>query len=45
MKITAIEVTPVRVPRLRAYGGVVRTALGPADVSEHGIVQVRPTRG
>ena len=35
MKITAIEVTPVCVPRLRAYGAVVRTALGPADVSEH----------
>ena len=45
MKITAIEVTPVCVPRLRAYGGVVRTALGPADVSEHGIVEVRTDEG
>ena len=45
MKITAIEVTPVCVPRLRAYGGVVRTALGPADVSEHGIVRVRTDEG
>ena len=45
MKITAIEVTPVCVPRLGAWGAVVRTALGPADVSEHGIVQVRTDEG
>ena len=40
MKITAIETTPVFVPRLPAFGVVPRTALGPSAVSEHGIVQV-----
>ena len=45
MKITTIDVTPVCVPRLRAWGAVVRTALGPADVSEHGIVEVRTDEG
>ena len=45
MKITAIETTPVYVPRLRAYGEVARTALGPAAVSEHGIVQVHTDEG
>ena len=45
MKISAIETTPVYVPRLRAFGAVTRTALGPADVSEHGIVQVRTDEG
>lgn len=45
MKITAIETTPVYVTRLRAYGAVARTALGPADVSEHGIVQVHTDEG
>ena len=45
MKITAIDVTPVCVLRLRAWGTVVRTALGPADISEHGIVQVRTDEG
>jgi len=38
MKITAIDVTPVYVSRKRASGQVSRTALGPADVSEYGIV-------
>ena len=45
MKITAVETTPVRVRRLRAYGTVTRTALGPADISEHGIVQVHTDEG
>ena len=45
MKITAIETTPVYVTRLRAYGEVARTALGPAGVSEHGIVQVHTDEG
>lgn len=45
MKITRVETTPVNVPRKRAYGAVTCTALGPADVSEHGIVQVRTDEG
>ena len=45
MKITAVETTPVRVRRLRAYGTVTRTALGYADISEHGIVQVHTDEG
>jgi len=45
MKIIAIDVTPVYVTRKRAYGQVTRTALGPADVSEHGIVQVQTDAG
>ena len=45
MKINAIETTPVCVPRLLAYGAVPRTALGPAAVSEYGIVQVHTDRG
>ena len=45
MKITAVETTPVYVPRLRAFGAVPRTALGPADISEHGIVQVHTDEG
>ena len=45
MKITAVVTTPVRVRRLRAYGTVTRTALGYADISEHGIVQVHTDEG
>jgi len=45
MKITAIETTPVFVPRLPAFGAVARTALGPSAVSEHGIVEVRTDEG
>ena len=45
MKITAVETTPVRVRRLRAYGTVTRTALGSADISEHGVVQVHTDEG
>ena len=45
MKITAIETTPVCVPRLRVYGEVPRTALGPAGENEYGIVQVRTDEG
>ena len=45
MKITAIETTPVLVPRKQAYGAVARTALGPAGESEHGIVQVHTDAG
>ena len=45
MRISEIEATPVCVPRLRAYGEVTRTALGPADVSEYGIVQVHTDEG
>ena len=45
MKITAVETTPISVPRKRAYGAVPRTALGPADLSEHGLVQVHTDTG
>ena len=45
MKITAVETTPVFVSRRRAYGAVTRTTLGPADMSEHGIVQVHTGSG
>ena len=45
MKITRIETTPVNVPRKRAFGAVTFTALGPADVSEYGIVQVHTDDG
>ena len=45
MKITRIETTPVCVPRLRAFGAVTRTALGPADVSEYGIVRIHTDEG
>lgn len=45
MKITRIETTPVCVSRKRAYGNVTRTALGPADVSEYGIVHVHTDEG
>ena len=45
MKITAVETTPISVPRKRAYGAVSRTALGPADLSEYGLVQVHTDTG
>ena len=45
MKITKIIATPVNVSRKRAFGKVTRTALGPADISEHGIVEVYTNEG
>lgn len=45
MKITAIETTPVFVPRLPAFGAVPRTAFGPSAVSEYGIVEVHTDEG
>ena len=45
MKITKIIATPVNVSRKRAFGKVTRTALGPADISEHGIVEVFTNKG
>ena len=45
MIITAVETTPISVPRKRAYGAVPRTALGPADLSEYGLVQVHTDTG
>ena len=40
MKITQVRTVPVWCPRRRAFGGVTRTALGPAAVSDYTIVFV-----
>lgn len=45
MKITAVRVVPVWCPRKRAYGGVTRTALGPAAISDYAIVFVETDAG
>ena len=45
MKITAVRTVPVWCPRRRAYGGVTRTALGPAAVSDYAIVFVDTDAG
>jgi len=38
MKITEVRTVPVWGPRRRAFGGITRTALGPAAVSDYTIV-------
>ena len=45
MKITAVRTVPVWCPRRRAFGGVTRTALGPAAVSDYAIVFVETDAG
>lgn len=45
MKITAVRVVPVWCVRKRAYGGVTRTALGPAAISDYAIVFVETDAG
>jgi len=45
MKITQIRTVPVWCPRRRAFGGVTRTALGPAAVSDYTIVFVDTDAG
>ena len=45
MKITQVRTVPVWCPRRRAFGGVTRTALGPAAVSDYTIVFVDTDAG
>ncbi len=45
MKITEVRCVPVLVPRRRAYGGVVKTALGTAAFSDYTIVFVDTDAG
>ena len=45
MKITDVRCVPVLVPRRRAYGGVVKTALGAAAFSDYTIVFVDTDAG
>jgi len=45
MKITRVRTYVVYGRRRRAFGRVARTALGPADVSEHGIVLIETDSG
>jgi muconate cycloisomerase len=45
MKITEVRCVPVLVPRRRAYGGVVKTALGAAAFSDYTIVFVETDAG
>ena len=45
MKITRVRTVPVWCPRRRAYGGVTRTALGAAAVSDYTIVFVETDAG
>src|SRR6185437_842140 len=45
MKITQVRTVPVWCPRRRAFGGVTRTALGPAAVSDYTIVFVETDAG
>lgn len=45
MKITQIRIVPVWAQRRRAYGGVTRTALGPAAISDYAIVFVDTDAG
>jgi muconate cycloisomerase len=45
MKITQIRVVPVFAPRRSAFGGVTRTALGPAAISDYAIVFVETDAG
>ena len=45
MKITKVRTVPVWCPRRRAFGGVTRTALGPAAMSDYTIVFVETDAG
>jgi L-Ala-D/L-Glu epimerase / N-acetyl-D-glutamate racemase len=45
MKITQLRTVPVWCPRRRAFGGVTRTALGPAAISDYTIVFVDTDAG
>jgi muconate cycloisomerase len=45
MKITRVLTYPIFARRRRAYGGVTRTALGKADISEHGLVLIETEAG
>ena len=45
MKITKVRTVPVWCPRRRAFGGITRTALGPAAVSDYTIVFVDTDAG
>ncbi len=45
MRITKVRTYVVYGRRRRAFGQVTRTALGPADVSEHGIVLIETDAG
>src|SRR2546430_11696000 len=45
MKITDIRCVPVLCPRKRAFGGVTKTALGPAAMSDYTIVFVETDAG
>jgi L-alanine-DL-glutamate epimerase-like enolase superfamily enzyme len=45
MKITQVRTVPVWCPRRRAFGGVTRTALGPAAMSDYTIVFVDTDEG
>jgi muconate cycloisomerase len=45
MRITRVRTYVVYGRRRRAFGRVTRTALGPADVSEHGIVLIETDAG
>jgi L-alanine-DL-glutamate epimerase-like enolase superfamily enzyme len=45
MKITKVRTVPVWCPRRQAYGGITRTALGPAAVSDYTIVFVETDAG
>ena len=45
MKITAVRCVPVLCPRRRAYGGIVKTALGAAAYSDYTIVFVDTDAG
>ena len=45
MKITEVRTVPVWAPRRRAFGGVTRTALGPAAISDYTIVFVETDAG
>jgi muconate cycloisomerase len=45
MKITNVRCVPVLAPRRRAFGGVTKTALGPAAMSDYAIVFVETDAG
>jgi L-alanine-DL-glutamate epimerase-like enolase superfamily enzyme len=45
MKIIQVRTVPVWCPRRRAFGGITRTALGPAAVSDYTIVFVETDAG
>lgn len=45
MKITEIRTVPVWCPRRSAYGGVTRTALGPAAMSDYAVIFVETDAG